>query len=97
MLGDKSYNLGAIVARWLHLNRFNGDFFSGIYATRLANFLDIPIHGYDIELPPIYLDYEAMIRHQFVERNDQSLQYRLIFDKQRAVIITLHTPAFFNF
>ena len=26
VLGDKSYNLGSIVARRLHLNRFNGDF-----------------------------------------------------------------------
>ena len=73
MLGDKSYSLGAIVARRLHINRFNGDFFGGIYATRLANFLDIPIRGYDIELPPSYLDYDDMVRHQFVERNDQFL------------------------
>ena len=80
VLGDKHYNLGAIVACRLHNNRFNGDFFGGIYAIRLANFLDIPIRGYDIELPPIYLDYEAMVRHQFVERNDRFLQYRLIFD-----------------
>ena len=43
VLGDKSYNLGAIVARRLHLNRFNGDFFGGIYATRIANFLGIAI------------------------------------------------------
>ena len=73
MLRDKNYNLGAIVARRLHNNRFNGDFFGGIYAIRLANFLDIPIRGYDIELPPVYLDYEAMVRHQLVERNDQFL------------------------
>ena len=39
VLGDKSYNLGAIVARRLHLNRFNGDLFGGIYATRIAIFL----------------------------------------------------------
>ena len=70
VLGDKHCNLGAIVARRLHNNRINGDFFGGIYATRLANFHGIPIHGYDIELPPVYLDYEAMVRHQFVERND---------------------------
>ena len=82
VLGDKHYNLGAIVARRLHNNRFNGDFFGGIYATRLANFLDIPIREYDVELPPVYLDYEAMVRHQFVERNDQFLQYRLIFDRR---------------
>ena len=81
VLGDKHYNLEAIVARWLHNNRFNGYFFGGIYATRLANFPDIPIRGYDIELPPVYLDYEAMVRHHFVERNDQFLQYRPIFDR----------------
>ena len=43
MLGDKSYNLGAIVARRLHHNRFNGDFFGVIYATRLADFLGVTI------------------------------------------------------
>ena len=51
VLGDQSYNLGAIVARRLHLNRFNGDFFGGIYATRLANFLGVTIREDDIELP----------------------------------------------
>ena len=30
VLGDKFYNLGAIVARRLHNNRFNGDFFASI-------------------------------------------------------------------
>ena len=52
VLGDKQYNLGAIVARRLHNNRIHGDFFGGIYATRIANFLEIPIRGDDIELPP---------------------------------------------
>ena len=63
LLGDRQYNLRAIVARRLHNNSIDGDFFGGIYATRLANFLDIPIRGYDIELPPVYLDYEAMVLH----------------------------------
>ena len=97
MLGDKSYNLGSIVARRLHLNRFNGDFFGGIYATLVANFLGITIREDDIELPPAYLDYEAMVRHQFVVRNDQFLQYRLIFDRRHAVRITLPVPAFFDY
>ena len=83
VLGDKQYNLGDIVARRFHNNRIHGDFFDGIYATRIANFLEIPIRGYDIELPPAYLDYDAMVRHQFVERNEQFLQYRLIFDIRR--------------
>ena len=70
VLGDKSYNLGAIVARRLHLNRFNGDFFGGIYATRLADFLGVTIRNDDIELPPACLDFNARVHHQFVERNE---------------------------
>ena len=41
VLGDKQYNLGAIVARRLHNNGLSGDLFGGIYATRVANFLNI--------------------------------------------------------
>ena len=71
--------------------------FGGIYATRVANFLEIPIHENDMELPPAYLDYNAMVCHQFLERNEQSLQYRLIFDRRRAIHITLPAPTFFDF
>ena len=70
VLGDRQYNLGAIVARRLHNNSINGYFFGGIYATRLADFLEIPIHENDMELPPTYLDYNVMVRHHFVERNE---------------------------
>ena len=38
-----------------------------------------------------------MVRHQFIERNEQPLQYRLIFDRQRAFHIALPTPTFFDF
>ena len=44
ILGDKQYNLGAIVARRLHNNGLVGDLFGGIYATRVANYLGIPVH-----------------------------------------------------
>ena len=63
VLGYKKYNLGAIVACRLHLNDLNRDLFGGIYATRVTNYLEIPIHENDIELPPVYLDYNAMVRH----------------------------------
>ena len=89
--------MGAIIARRLHLNAKYGDLFGGIYATHLAKYLNVPIRGYDIELPPAFLDYEAMVRHQFLKRNEQILQYRLIFDRQRFVLVTLPAPAFFNF
>ena len=89
--------MGAIVARRLHLNRLNGVFFGGIYSTRIANFLGIAIREDDIELPPTYLDFNAMVHHQFVERNESPLQYRLIFDRRRVVHITLPAPAFFDY
>src|SRR4051812_42250694 len=85
---------GAIIARRLHLNAKDGDFFHGIYATRLANYLGVPIRGDDIELPPTFLDYNALVRYQFLVRNEQSLLFRLIFDRQHAVHITLPHPAF---
>ena len=97
MLGDKSYNLGAIVARRLHNNKINGDFFGGIYATRLADFLGVTIRDDDIELPPTYLDFNAMVHHQVLERNEPPLQYRLIFDRRHAVNIVLPAPALFDF
>lgn len=81
----------------MHNNKINGDFFDGIYATRLADFIEIPIRGDDIELPPAYLDYNAMVRHQFVERNNQFLQYRLIFYRRRTYHVALPAPAFFDF
>ena len=90
-------NLGAIVARRLHHNSISGDLFGGIYATRLANYLDVPIHANDIELPPVYLDYNAMVCHQFIERNEQPLKYRLIFNKRRVYHVALAAPAFFDF
>ena len=96
VLGDKQYNLGPIVARRLHRNSLSGDLFGGIYATRVANFLEIP-HENEKELPPSYQDYNAMVRHQFVERNEQFLQYRLIFDRQHTVHVALPAPAFFYF
>ena len=38
-----------------------------------------------------------MVHHQFVERNESPLQYRLIFGRRRAVHITLPAPAFFDY
>ena len=50
-----------------------------------------------MELPPAYLDFNAMVRHQFIERNEQPLQSRLIFDRRHTVHVALSAPAFFDF
>ena len=86
-----------IVAQRLHLNGKNGDLFGGIYATHLADYLGIAINENDIELPPVFLDYNAIVRHQFLDRNEQSLQYRLIFDRWCVVHVTLPALSCFNF
>ena len=44
----------------------------GEFMQPLANFLEVPVHENDMELPPAYLDYNVM-NHQFVERNEQFL------------------------
>ena len=89
--------MGAIIARRLNNNAIDGDFFGGIYATRLANFLGVPIRSGDPPLRTAYLDHVALTRYQFLERDDQSLLYCLIFNRQRVSHITLPAPAFFDF
>ena len=97
VLGNKDYNLGAIVARRLHNNGISGDLFGRIYVTRVANYLGISPGEGDIEFPTAYLDFDAMLRHRFLVRNEQFLQYRLIFDRRRAVHVTLPAPSPFDY
>ena len=90
--------MGAIVARRLHHNGLYRDLFGGIYATRIARRLGVPIHENDELLPPAYLDYnDNMVSHRFIERDEQSLKYRLIFNRRHAVPITLPAPTLFDF
>ena len=89
--------MGAIVACRLHNNGLSGDLFGGIYATRIANYLGIPVHEDGRELPPAYLDYNAMAIHHFLEGNEQFLQYRLIFDRRHVVHVTLPAPTLFDY
>ena len=97
VLGYKGYNLGAIVARRLQNNSRKGNLFGGIYATRVANFRNIAPREGDMIVPPIYLDKEAMFDHHFLERNEQFFQYRLFFDRRRAIHITLPAPTLFDY
>jgi hypothetical protein len=48
-------------------------------------------------LPPAFLDYDAMESFQFLERSELPFQYRLIFDRQHIVYVTLPAPTFFDF
>ena len=48
-------------------------------------------------IPPVLLDYEAMVNHQFLARNEQFLQYRLIYDRRNVVHVTLPAPFLFDY
>ena len=48
-------------------------------------------------VPPVYLDCEAMVNHQFRRRNEQFLQYRLICDRRNVVHVTLPAPHLFDY
>lgn len=89
--------MGAIITRRLNINANEGDFFGGIYATRIENFLGVPIREGDPPLHTAFLDRVALTRYQFLEMDDESHLYHLIFNRQRVFHITLPAPAFFDF
>ena len=48
-------------------------------------------------VPPVYLDKQAMFDHHFLERNEQFLHYRLIYDRRNVVPVTLPAPYLFDY
>ena len=86
LLRDRTFNLGAMVAKQLSLNRTKGPIFGGIYASRLAKRFEIPIRHDEKEeklLPTIYLDYESMVAHDFIKKDDDKrLIYNLVFSEK---------------
>ena len=51
----------------------------------------------DMMIPPIYLDYDAMVNHHFLRRSEQFLQYQLIYDRRNIVHVTLPAPLLFDY
>ena len=58
LYGDKSYNLGAIIAHRLQHNANSGYFYGGICATRLVRELGVSPLPFDPILPTQYLDFD---------------------------------------
>ena len=95
---DRTYSLGAMVARRLSMNHAKGPIFRGIFASRLAKHFEIPIRHYEKEeklLPTIYLDYDSMVAHKFIRHDEEKrLIYNLVFSENTFQIITLLAPIF---
>ncbi len=100
LYNDKTFSLGAIVAQRLNLNRSKGVVYGGIYATRLARHFEIPIRlGEEGEmlLPERYLDYDSMLRHDFLDRDaSRRMIYNLVFSQGTRETITLPAPSLFD-
>ena len=100
LLGDNTFNMGAVVAKRLARNRTKGPIFGGIYAARLARHFQIPIRHHEEKetiLPPHILDYKSMIAHKFiVDNEDRMLLYKLRFNKKHFEIIILAAPLLFD-
>ena len=85
LLRDRTFSLGAMVAKWLSLNRSKGPIFGGIFASRLAKYFEIPIRHYEKEeniLPTIFLDCKSMVAHDFIVKDkEKRLIYNLVISK----------------
>ena len=100
LYNNKTYSLGAIVAQRLNTNRSKGVVYGGIYATRLARHFEIPIRLREEEemlLPEKYLDYDSMVRHDFLDRDaSRRMIYNLVFSQGTRETITLPAPSLFD-
>ena len=48
-------------------------------------------------IPPVYLDSEAMVNHQYFKEDEQFLHYRLIYNRRNVVHVTLPAPLLFDY
>ena len=75
--GERSYNLGAIVARRVQHNANSGYFYGGIYASRLARGLGVSPFSFDPILPMQYLDFDALKSHKILKEKFHNFTYNL--------------------
>lgn len=99
LYGDRTYNLGAIIACRLSKNKTKGIIYGDVYATRLTAHFNVSIrHEEDHKLPDRFLDFASMKRHAFIEEYaaPNTYRYNLVFSQVSRDIITLPAPALFD-
>jgi hypothetical protein len=63
-------------------NHSKGAIYGGIYASRLARHIEIPIRRDEDELLPTKrLDYRSMTEHDFISKGEPRFQYNLVFSQ----------------
>jgi hypothetical protein len=98
--GDRTYNLGALIAFRLDANREKGGIFGGLIASRLLSLHGVVPHILDLQFPIERLDRNSMIHHKFVSPHAclTNLTFEITFFKKSTwkVVKTdrsVHLPA----
>ena len=99
LLGDNTYNIGALIARRLVANNGKGPHFGGIYATLILEHLGCTVRTDDTPFSFISFDLTAMKRHEFVTRTSEfgNLVYIMRFGELTTREIRLHAPLLFDY
>ncbi|KAE8772173.1 l-ascorbate oxidase-like protein [Hordeum vulgare] len=99
LLGDNTYNIGALIARRLVANSGKGPHFGGIYATLILEHLKRTVCMDDTRFSFISFDLTAMKRHEFVTRTFEfgNLVYIMRFGKLTTREIRLPAPLLFDY
>ncbi|KAE8777384.1 hypothetical protein D1007_49859 [Hordeum vulgare] len=99
LLGDNTYNIGALIARRFVANSGKGTHFGGIYATLILEHLGRTVRADDVPFPYINFDLTAMKRHEFVTRTSEfgNLVYIMRFGELTTREIRLTAPLFFDY
>ena len=69
LTGNKTYNIGALIAQSLSTNSVKGPFYGGIIASRLLSYSGLSLDPTDIKFRNSRLDFHSMKFHHFVTRS----------------------------
>ncbi|KAE8787567.1 hypothetical protein D1007_38384 [Hordeum vulgare] len=99
LLGDNTYNIGALIARRLIANNSKGPHFGGIYVTLILEHLERTVHTDDTPFSFISFALTAMKRHEFVTRTSEfgNLVYIMRFGELTTREIHLPAPLLFDY
>ena len=95
LMGDRTYNLGALVARRLATK---GPIYGGIIAARVLAAYCLDVDPNDEILAPERLDLATMIAHKFVTSGStlNNFVYRTIFTNEAELEVHLPQPSLFS-
>jgi hypothetical protein len=98
--GDRTYNLGALIAFHLDVNREKGGIYRGLIASRLLALYGVVPHVLDLQFLVERLNLNSMIHHKFVSPHAclTNLSFEITFFKKSTwkVVKTdrsVHLPA----